>query len=209
VMLTEKGIIKKTSLDSFANPRTAGIIALTTDLEDGVIDAKISDGASDVFIATREGMSIRFNESDVRGMGRAARGVKGMTLAKDDIVVGMEILAKETKETILMVTSKGYGKRSEISEYRIQSRGGVGIITQKTTDKVGLVVGTMKVTPDMELILSTDQGQVIRMKVEGISVLGRNTQGVRLINLDEKAEFVTGMAAVKDEAPVVAGEEAH
>ena len=209
VMLTEKGIIKKTSLDSFSHPRTAGIIALTTDLEDGVIDAKISDGNCDIFIATKEGMSIRFNESDVRGMGRAARGVKGMTLAKDDVVVGMEILAKDTKETILMVTSKGYGKRSEISEYRVQSRGGVGIITQKTTDKVGLVVGTMKVTPDMELILSTDQGQVIRMKVEGISVLGRNTQGVRLINLDEKAEFVTGMAAIKDDAVVVPGEEAH
>ncbi|XGC80872.1 DNA gyrase subunit A [Bdellovibrio bacteriovorus] len=199
VMLTEKGVIKKTSLDAFANPRTAGIIALTTDLDDGVIDVKISDGQSDIFIATKEGMSIRFNENDVRGMGRTARGVKAITLAKDDVVVAMEVLEKGTKDTILMVTSKGYGKRSETEEYRIQSRGGVGIITQKTTDKVGVVIGTKKVSEKMELILSTDNGQVIRMKVTDISVLGRNTQGVRLINLDDKEETVTGVAVVEEE----------
>jgi DNA gyrase subunit A len=207
VMLTEKGIIKKTSLDAFSNPRPSGIIALTTDLEDSVVDCKISDGQSDIFIATKEGMSIRFNENDVRPMGRNARGVKGMTIAQDDIVIGMEVLEKNTPDTILMVTSKGYGKRSETGEYRIQSRGGVGIITQKTTDKVGNVVGTKKVSAAQELILSTDQGQVIRMKISDISVLGRNTQGVRLINLDEKEEFVTGLAVVMDEER--AGEETH
>lgn len=201
VMLTEKGIIKKTSLDAFANPRTAGIIALTTDLDDGVIDVKISDGQSDIFIATKEGMSIRFNEEDVRGMGRTARGVKAITLAKDDAVVAMEVLEKNTKDTVLMVTSKGYGKRSEVDEYRIQSRGGVGIITQKTTDKVGNVIGTKKVSNKMELILSTDKGQVIRMKVTDISILGRNTQGVRLINIDDK-ESVTGVAVVNEEESV-------
>ncbi len=199
VMLTARGIIKKTSLDAFANQRQAGIIALTTDLEDYVIDCKISDGQSDIFIATREGMSIRFNESDVRGMGRSARGVKGITLGKDDIVIGMEVFAKGAKETILMVTESGYGKRSELEEYRVQSRGGVGIITQKTTDKVGLVIGTKKVSEKEEVILSTDKGQVIRMKVTDISVLGRNTQGVRLINLDDKDEKVTGLASVLDE----------
>lgn len=199
VMLTEKGVIKKTSLDAFSNPRTAGVIALTTDLDDTIIDVKISDGQSDIFIATKEGMSIRFNEADVRGMGRTARGVKAITLAKDDIVVAMEVLEKNTKDTILMVTSKGYGKRSETGEYRIQSRGGVGIITQKTTDKVGLVIGTKKVADNMELILSTDKGQVIRMKVTDISVLGRNTQGVRLINIDEKEETVTGVAVVAED----------
>lgn len=207
VMLTEKGIIKKTSLDAFSNPRSAGIIALTTDLDDQLVSAKISDGTSDIFIATKEGMSIRFNEDDVRGMGRSARGVKGITLAKEDIVIGMEILEKDTKDTILMVTSKGYGKRSEPVEYRVQSRGGVGIITQKTTEKVGNVIGTTKVKPVQELILSTDQGQVIRMKISDISVLGRNTQGVRLINLDEKQEFVTSLAVVDDEEK--AGEEVH
>ncbi|MFN7455702.1 MAG: DNA gyrase C-terminal beta-propeller domain-containing protein, partial [Pseudobdellovibrionaceae bacterium] len=205
VMVTEKGIIKKTSLDAFSNPRTAGIIALTTDLDDQVIDAKISDGQSDIFLATREGMSIRFNEDDVRAMGRSARGVKGITLAKTDFVVGMEVIEKDTKDTILMVTESGYGKRSEVSEYRIQSRGGVGIITQKTTDKVGSVVGTRKVMNSQELILSTDKGQVIRMKITDISILGRNTQGVRLINLDEKAEKVTGLATLEhadEESPV-------
>lgn len=207
VMLTEKGIIKKTSLDAFSNPRQAGIIALTTDLEDQVVAVSLSDGQSDVFIATKEGMSIRFNEDDVRSMGRSARGVKGITLSKADAVVAMEVLEKDTKNTILMVTSKGYGKRSEVSEYRTQSRGGVGIITQKTTDKVGNVVGTKKVSPLHELILSTDQGQVIRMKISDISVLGRNTQGVRLINLDEKQEFVMGIAVVEDEDK--AGEEVH
>lgn len=207
VMLTEKGIIKKTALDAFSNPRQAGIIALTTDLEDQVVSAKISDGHSDIFIATREGMSIRFNEDDVREMGRSARGVKGITLSKDDVVVAMEILEKNTPDTILMVTSKGYGKRSEVSEYRVQSRGGVGIITQKTTDKVGQVVGTKKVSGSQELILSTDQGQVIRMKISDISILGRNTQGVRLINLDEKQEFVKGIAVVEDEDKTI--EEVH
>ena len=207
VMLTEKGIIKKTSLDAFNNPRQAGIIALTTDLDDQLVSAKISDGTSDIFIATKEGMSIRFNEDDVRGMGRSARGVKGITLSKEDSVIGMEVLEKDTKDTILMVTGKGYGKRSEPIEYRVQSRGGVGIITQKTTDKVGNVIGTTKVKPTQELILSTDQGQVIRMKITDISVLGRNTQGVRLINLDEKQEFVCSLAVVDDEEK--AGEEIH
>ncbi len=204
VMLTEKGIIKKTSLDSFSNVRTNGIIALTTDLNDKVMDAKLSDGLSDIFIVTREGMSIRFNENDVRSMGRSARGVKGITLSEDDFVVGMEVIKKDTKDTILMVTQKGYGKRTDTSEYRVQGRGGVGIITQKTTDKVGKVIGTKMVTDDQELILSTDAGQVIRTKVSEISVIGRNTQGVRLINLDEKDELVCGMALVeadKDSPP--------
>ena len=119
----------------------------------------------------------------------------------------MIVLEKNTKDTILMVTSKGYGKRSEVEEYRTQGRGGVGIITQKTTDKVGIVIGTKKVSATQELILSTDQGQVIRMKISDISVLGRNTQGVRLINLDEKQEFVSGLAVIEDVEK--AGEEIH
>jgi len=199
VMVTERGIIKKTPLDSFSNPRTAGIIALTTDLEDGVISAQISNGACDIFLATKEGMSIRFSEDDVRPMGRSARGVKAMTLAKEDIVVGMEILEQKSDITLLMVTSKGYGKRSELGDYRIQSRSGVGIITQKTSDKVGYVVGTKKVKGNQELILSTDQGQVIRIRIADVSVIGRNTQGVRLINLDEKNEYVTSLAVIDED----------
>lgn len=207
VMLTQNGIIKKTPLNAFSNVRAAGIIALTTDLDDQVVSAKLSDGQSDIFIASKNGMSIRFDEGDVRAMGRSARGVKGMTLGKDDQVVAMDILEKNTKDTLLLVTTKGYGKRSEVSEYRFQSRGGVGTITQKTTDKVGYVVGTKKVSPTQELILSTDQGQVIRMKISDISIIGRNTQGVRLINLDDKQEFVTGLAVIDDEDK--AGEEVH
>ena len=203
VMITEKGVIKKTSLDAFSNPRTAGIIALTTDLEDGVIDAQISDGHSDIFIATKEGMSIRFEEGDVRPMGRSARGVKGITLAKDDIVVAMEIIEKDSKASILMVTSKGYGKRSSLDEYRVQGRGGSGIITQKTTDKVGIVIGTKKVYDDQDLMISTDNGQVIRMTIASISLIGRNTQGVRLINLDDKDEVVSGIAVIKEQVPEV------
>jgi DNA gyrase subunit A len=197
VMLTEKGIIKKTALDAFSNPRPSGIIALTTDLDDNVIDAKLSNGKCDVFVATKEGMSIRFDEGDVRPMGRSARGVKGVTLGKDDIVVGMEILDKTSKATILMVTENGYGKRTPIDEYRVQSRGGVGIITQKTTDKVGAVVGTRMVLDTDELMITTDKGQTIRMNASGISVLGRNTQGVRLITLNPD-EKVTGIATIGD-----------
>jgi DNA gyrase subunit A len=137
VMLTEKGTIKKTSLESFSRPRPSGLIALTIDLEDNLIDAKISTGKDDIFVVTKEGMSIRFDEQDVRAMGRAARGVKGVNLGKDDKVIGMEIVAKDSKQTILIVTEHGFGKRTVIDEYRAQTRGGVGLITQKTTDKVG------------------------------------------------------------------------
>lgn len=199
VMLTEKGIIKKTSLDAFSNPRPSGIIALTTDLDDKVIDCKISNGRSDIFIATTEGMSIRFDEGDVRPMGRSARGVKGVTLGKHDLVIGLEVLDKQSNATILMVTENGYGKRTPIEEYRAQSRGGMGIITQKTTDKVGKVVGTRSVLDTDEVMITTDKGQTIRMNCSDISVVGRNTQGVRLINLnaDEKA---TGLALITDES---------
>jgi len=198
VMLTQKGVIKKTGLDAFSNPRPSGIIALTTDLDDGLIDAKISNGKCDVFIATRDGMSIRFDEGDVRPMGRSARGVRAVTLAENDVVVGMEILDKASKATILMVTENGFGKRTPIEEYRTQSRGGVGIITQKTTDKVGRVVGTHSVLETDEVMITTDKGQVIRTKCSDISVVGRNTQGVKLINLNPD-EKVTGFALITED----------
>ena len=196
VMVTKCGIIKKTSLDAFANIKSAGLIALTTDLEDNVIDAKLSDGKSDIFLATREGMSIRFVEDEVRSMGRQARGVKGITLAKGDAVVGMEVISRNSGENLLIVTEGGYGKRSIIDEYRTQGRGGAGVITQKTTDKVGKLVGLRKITDNQEVLLTTDGGQVIRIKASDIRVIGRNTQGVRLINLDGKEELVTGMAVL-------------
>ena len=205
VMLTKNGIIKKTSLEAFSRPRPSGIIALTTDLDDQVIDVKLSSGSDDVFIASQKGMSIRFAESGVRAMGRTARGVKGMTLGKGDSIVGMEIIENQTDSTILIVTENGYGKRTEIGEYRVQSRGGVGIITQKTTDKVGLVVGAKMVSKEDEIILTTDQGQSLRMASEGISLYSRNTQGVRLINVKD-AEVVSGVAVLQSEESVDAEE---
>lgn len=197
VMITQHGIIKKTPLEAFSNPRQAGIIALTTDLEDSVVEAKLSDGQSDIFVATRDGMSIRFDEGDVRPMGRSARGVRGITLGKGDIVVSMEVVQKDTKDTLLMVTDQGFGKRTPVNEYRTQSRGGVGIITQKTTDKVGNVVTTKLVSDKHDVIITTDKGQVIRTRCGEISVLGRNTQGVKLINIS-KEDLVTGVATLLD-----------
>lgn len=205
VMITERGVIKKTELSAFANVRQSGIIALTADLEDRVIDAKLSDGNCDIFIATRQGMSIRFKETEVRPMGRSARGVRAITLAKEDIVVGCEILEKGKDGSILMVTEGGYGKRSPLEEYRIQGRGGVGIITQKTTDKVGMVVGARKATDDMGVIITTNSGQMIRSPAKDISLIGRNTQGVKLITLanDEKVTGFTVVPSESDEEPSV------
>lgn len=198
VMLTKKGTIKKTSLEAFSRPRPSGLIALTIELDDHLCDAKISSGHDDIFIMTKDGMSIRFDEDDVRGMGRTAKGVKGISLAKDDYVVGMAVVAKESKETILMVTRNGFGKRTSIDEYRRQSRGGVGIITQKTTDKVGDLVASKMVTDAQQILLMTNKGQAIRTGGAGISVLGRNTQGVRIINLKED-EYVTSVAVLDHE----------
>lgn len=198
VMLTKKGTIKKTPLSAFSNPRPSGIIALTIDLEDDLLAAKISEGNNDIFICTKEGMSIRFDEGDVRPMGRTARGVRGITLSKDDQVVGCEVFNKDGQSNILIVTEGGYGKRTQLDEYREQSRGGVGVITQKTTDKIGLVVTCRSVLDTDDIVVTTDQGQTIRMPCSGISLLGRNTQGVRLISLKEN-EYVTSAAVVGNE----------
>ncbi len=198
VMLTEKGTIKKTSLEAFSRPRPSGLIALTIDLEDNLIDAKVSTGKDDIFIVTKEGMSIRFDEGDVRAMGRAARGVKGVTLSKDDKVVGIEVVSKDSKETILIVTEHGFGKRTVIEEYRSQSRGGMGLITQKTTDKVGNVVSARLVKDTDQILINTNSGQSIRMRCSDISVISRNTQGVKLMNLNE-GEFVTSVALLDEE----------
>lgn len=198
VMVTKAGIIKKTSLEAFSSPRPSGLIALTTDLNDRVIDVKLSDGKSDIFIATKEGMSIRFSENDVRPMGRAARGVKAIALGKDDEVVASVVISPAYKGTILMVTEKGFGKRTVAEEYRSQSRAGVGIITQKVTDKVGPVVSAALVEEDNEVIITTNKGQAIRMEGRQISIIGRNTQGVRVLDVPE-GEIVTGFAVIKVE----------
>jgi len=197
VFITKNGTIKKTPLSAFSNPRPSGIIALTIDLNDVLIAAKLSSGLDDIFLATIGGMSIRFNESNVRPMGRNARGVRGINLSTGDEVVSLEIFEKETPKAVLVLTSGGYGKRTDISEYRPQSRGGVGIITQNVTDKTGSVVGTQCVQDDDDVMVITDKGQIIRTRCKEISILGRNTQGVRIISLND-TEKASCLAIVAD-----------
>lgn len=202
VMITEQGVIKKTSLDAFSRQRTSGLIALTTDLNDSVMDARICEEGSHIIVSTTDGMSIRFDQDDVRAMGRAARGVKGITLGSEkEKVVGMDIIPPNCKDTILVVSTLGYGKRTSVDEYRIQGRGGSGTITQKVTDKVGNVVSVRLVTDTDHVMITTNKGQSIRMKASDISIIGRNTQGVKLIDLNA-GEIVTGMALIASDAEV-------
>jgi len=201
IMVTKKGTIKKTELSQFSNVRTNGIIALSIDEGDELAAAKLTNGKQHVFLCSRNGMSIRFDEGDVRSMGRTARGVKGIELDEGDIVVGVEALDPADKAaTILTVTDMGYGKRSEFEEYRLQSRGGKGIITMKTTDKTGIVISTKCVTALNDLMVITNKGQTIRMHVDEIRAMGRNTQGVRVININENERVVAiEYLAEKDE----------
>jgi DNA gyrase subunit A len=200
-MATRRGLVKKTRLDQFARPRPSGIIALGIEEGDELIAARLTDGKSHLLLSTAQGMSIRFEESDARPMGRTAYGVKGITLDKGDAVVSAESLPADGGAgglTILTVTANGYGKRTELGEYRVQSRGGKGIITIKTTERNGPVVAAAAVTDAEEVMLITNRGMLIRMPAKGISVIGRNTQGVRLIMLESKEEQVVGMARVAE-----------
>ena len=180
---TRKGTVKKTALSQYANPRASGIKAIKIEKGDELMDVQITTGTNDVVLATKHGLSIRFHEQDVREMGRDTTGVKGIELRESDVVVGMVIIKRDA--TLLVVTTKGMGKCSEIDEYRVQKRGGKGIITVNRTDKTGDVVSIKEVLPDDELMLITKHGIVIRMPVKGIRVSGRNTQGVKLVNLDD------------------------
>jgi DNA gyrase subunit A len=192
---TRNGTVKKTDLMAYANPRRAGIIAISLDEGDEVIGVRLTDGQGEIILSTAEGQAIRFKESDVRPMGRGAGGVRGITLEENDFVVGMDVVQLDA--TLLAVSERGYGKRTEMDEYRLQTRGGKGIITMKTTDKTGRVIGVRMVTPDDHIMVVTDGGKVIRTPVRGISVIGRNTQGVRLIDLAE-GERVVGVATLAE-----------
>ena len=198
VMGSRRGVIKKTELSAFSNPRAGGIIAMGVEEGDSVIAVGVSDGTGEIFIGTRSGMSIRFPESDVRPMGRTAYGVRGISLREDDEVVGMGVLAPGG--TILSVTEQGYGKRTELDEYRVQSRGGIGIINIQTSDRNGKVVGVAQVSDDDELMLITQQGKILRMASNSIRTIGRSTQGVRLIDIegDDRAVSIARLAE-KDE----------
>lgn len=196
VMCTRKGIIKKTDLMAFANPRSGGIIATSVDDDDELISVRLAGAGEQFFITTRNGQSIRFEEKEVRSMGRTARGVRAINLKKTDSVVGMEILS--TDATLLTVTERGFGKRSACEEYRVQSRGGSGIITMKVTDRNGPVVGVMQVTNTDDVMIVTDKGKVIRARAKEIPTTGRSTQGVKLISL-EKSEHVVSVARLAEE----------
>jgi len=194
-MATRNGIIKKTPLTAYSNPRVNGIIAINIDEGDRLISVRLTDGTQDIFLGTKSGKSIRFKEAQVRSMGRITRGIKGIKLAKDDELIGMEIINNDT--AILAVTENGFGKRTKGSEYRAQGRGGTGVITIKATQRNGSVVAIKQVTDQDDLMLITDRGKIIRISAKGISIIGRNTQGVTLIDVD-KEEKVVGVARLAE-----------
>lgn len=197
LMATKQGIIKKTELESYSHPRPSGIIAITLEEGDELIAAEVTDGERDVFLGTKDGLSIRFSETDVREIGRTGKGVIGIRLEEGNEVKGMEIVRDDS--TILTVTEKGYGKRSTLEDYRSQGRGGKGIITIKITEKNGRVVGMAQVSEEDEIILITGNGKVLRIRARDISVQGRNTQGVRLFDIDEGDSVVSFAKVVERE----------
>ena len=197
IMATKFGVVKKTSLQAYGNPRQAGIIALNLDDGDELIRVGVTQGDQDILLGTRKGMAIRFNEADARAIGRTARGVKGIQLASDDVVVGMEVLSPDS--TILTVSESGYGKRTVESEYRTQSRGGKGLINLRVTDRTGPVMGILQVFDEDDVMIMSDQGNLVRLPVGDIRRIGRNTQGVRLINLGPDQRLVGAVRIEEDE----------
>ena len=197
VMVTRKGIIKKTDLAAYSNPRTGGIIAISIDDDDELVDVQLTNGDQDIFLASRLGMAIRFREDDVRDMGRTARGVRGINLDEGDDVIGVEIPAQNT--FMLTVSENGYGKCTPIDEYRVQARGGKGTINLKTVPKIGNVSGVLQVQGEENVMLISSTGNVIRMKVQEIPVNHRVTQGVKLIDLAPEEKLV-GVARTTSES---------
>ncbi|MDO9565407.1 MAG: DNA gyrase subunit A [Candidatus Desulfaltia sp.] len=202
IMATKNGLVKKTDLMSYSHPRAGGIIALKLALDDELIGTRITDGTMNVFLGSATGKSIRFHESDVRPTGRVAGGVHGLKLATGDHIVGMEVLSHG--QTLFTATENGYGKRTSIDEYPVQKRGGKGVITIKTSKRNGLVVAMLLVEEDSDLMLMANTGKIIRMPIKGISIISRNTQGVKLIDINP-GERVIGAAglAEKEEEKVI------
>ncbi len=189
VFATKNGLVKKTALSAYSNVRSGGIIAINIEKGDELLSVRITSGENQIFIGTRQGMGIRFPEKDVRGMGRDTTGVIGVSLKKkDDVVVEMDVV--DESGHLLSVTENGYGKRSGVAEYRLQGRGGSGVINVKVTEKNGPVVGIKSVTDADQLLLISERGQLIRIKVKDIRETGRAAQGVRVIDLDEGDRLV-------------------
>ena len=197
IMVTRKGIVKKTDLVAYSHPRAGGIIAITIDEGDELIGVQLTLGDQDVFLGTRKGQSIRFHEQDVRDVGRTARGVIGIRMDDDDDVVGMEIPSEGN--SIVTVSENGYGKRTDVEEYRRQNRGGQGVINLKTVSKIGNVSGVLQVTGEEDIILISNAGKIIRLKVPEVPLLHRSTQGVKLIEIDPDEKLV-GVARAEREA---------
>src|SRR5688572_2106626 len=193
---TKQGTVKKTALSAYSNPRSTGIKAIKIEDGDELIDVQITSGSNDIVLATRHGLSIRFHEQDARDMGRDTTGVKGIELGDKDELIGMVVIKRDAN--LLVVTEKGMGKCSPIDDYRVQKRGGKGIITLHRTEKTGAAVSIKEVLPDDELMVITQNGMIIRMPVKGIRVSGRNTQGVRLVDL-EATDCVNDVARVVPE----------
>ena len=194
--VTKKGRVKKTSIAEYKRPLRKGKFGLTIKEDDEILTAAITSGDNELFLVTRKGMSIHFHESDVRTMGRLAAGVKGITLAEDDEVVGVVVI--DGDDSILTVTENGYGKRTNVSEYKLQRRGGKGVFAIKTSERNGYVVGALQVVDEDQVMLITNSGKVIRMPMDTVRIIGRNTQGVRLINLEE-GEKVVGLSMIARE----------
>ncbi len=204
IMATQQGTIKKTVLSAYGNVRKGGINAINLNMDDKLIEVKMTDGTNDIVLGTRNGFAIRFNEKDVRDMGRVATGVRGVKLSKNDIVVGLLVIKRQG--TVLVVTEKGYGKRSDINDYRITRRGGKGVITVKTSDKVGKMISLMEVQDNDELVIISTHGMVIRQSIRDLRVMGRNTQGVRVIRLNEGdniADIAKVISEDEEDAPIV------
>ena len=185
-------MVKKTALSAYANPRAGGIIAINLDEGDALIAARITDGKREIFLATAQGKAVRFDENDIRTMGRVARGVTGIRFKAGDRVVGMEVVDPQSE--ILTVTEKGYGKRTAIEEYRLQGRGGQGTINLKVTEKNGPVVGVLQVREEDEVMVVTKDGKTIRTAVKGINRIGRATQGVIVLKIVEPGDQVASIA---------------
>ena len=199
MMATRKGQVKKTALSAFSRPRRGGIIAIMVDEQDELLEAHLTGGEANVLLASSGGRSVRFHESDARPMGRKTRGVRGIMLNEGEHVVGMSVFEEGDNRSVLALSANGYGKRSSLEDYRVQSRGGKGIITMKTTSKTGRLVSVKGVLPTDDLMIVTHNGLMIRMGVDGISTQGRNTQGVRLISLKESDEIADVSRVIIDE----------
>ena len=198
ILATKKGVIKKTRLEAYSRPRRGGIIAINLDKDDELINAALTDGSKEIIIATKKGMAVRFNEKDARPIGRSARGVKGINLRKDDEVVGMVVA--DPNKTLLSVTENGYGKRSRIEDYRLVRRASIGVINIKTSERNGRVVSIKTVDDEDEMMFISKKGIIIRVPVKGISTIGRNTQGVRLMRLKPEDRVVSAAKIINGEA---------